>query len=156
IATRKGLCGLIDNHGKVLLEPKYEDILSYRNGHAAVVIDGRCGFVDLSGKVVIEPSYDFVTAFDELIAAHKNGKWLFMNSKGEILPGPTIDGIVADKTGYWFHDGRGPIIRKEKVGYVNNKAEVAVKPQFDFGVPFRRGFAWVWDSGSWRYIDPAG
>lgn len=45
-----GLWGFVDNQGKVVIEPVYEDALSFSNGFAAVKKDGLWGYINLEGK----------------------------------------------------------------------------------------------------------
>ena len=48
----------MDNKGKIIVEPKYDDIDDMYEGLAAVEIDGKWGHIDSKGKVVIEPTFD--------------------------------------------------------------------------------------------------
>ena len=53
-----GLWGFVDNQGKVVIEPVYEDALSFSNGFAAVKKDGLWGYINLEGKMVISPVFE--------------------------------------------------------------------------------------------------
>jgi hypothetical protein len=61
------LWGFIDRTGKWVIEPKFNDALSYSSGLAAVLsgvdvsnpgtMAGRWGYIDTSGKYVIQPQF---------------------------------------------------------------------------------------------------
>ncbi|MFK0495250.1 WG repeat-containing protein [Campylobacter coli] len=53
-----GKIGLIDKSGKIVIEPKFDSIWSFREGLAKVGLNGKYGLIDKSGKIVIEPKFD--------------------------------------------------------------------------------------------------
>jgi hypothetical protein len=156
LISKDGLCGVIDGSGKIIIRPMFQKILSFKNGHAAIVQDGKCGFADVTGKIVVKPSFDFVTAFDQIIAVKDGKKWLFMNSDGKFLNGAKVDGVICGRSGEWFSDGLGPVIKGGLCGFVNSKGEFAISPRFVLAHSFNEGYARVWDGRMWRYIDTRG
>lgn len=46
--------GYVDEDGKVIIEPTYEDALSFSNGLAAICQNGKWGFIDKDNNIVIE------------------------------------------------------------------------------------------------------
>ncbi|MGV3603022.1 MAG: WG repeat-containing protein [Dyadobacter fermentans] len=57
------LSGLLSNKGDLIMAPKYENIRPFKEGLAAVELDGKWGFIDTAGKEVISPRFDQVTDF---------------------------------------------------------------------------------------------
>ncbi|HED6687678.1 TPA: WG repeat-containing protein, partial [Campylobacter coli] len=43
---------------KIVIEPKFDSIGSFREGLAKVGLNGKYGFIDKSGEFVIEPIFD--------------------------------------------------------------------------------------------------
>ncbi|HEE9620303.1 TPA: WG repeat-containing protein, partial [Campylobacter coli] len=50
--------GFMDKNGKIVIEPKFDSISSFREGLAKVGLNGKYGLIDKSGKIVIEPKFD--------------------------------------------------------------------------------------------------
>ena len=59
---RKGW-GFIDKTGSLVIPPKFESTLGFREGLAAVVLDDKWGFINKDGILVIENQYDWVGGF---------------------------------------------------------------------------------------------
>lgn len=58
------LCGYVERDTETLRIPlRYEAAKPFRNGLAAVRIDGRWGYIDRSGDLVIRPAYTEVASF---------------------------------------------------------------------------------------------
>ncbi|ECS1419287.1 WG repeat-containing protein, partial [Campylobacter coli] len=53
-----GKWGFIDKSGKIVIEPKFDSIWSFREGLVKVGLNGKYGLIDKSGKIVIEPKFD--------------------------------------------------------------------------------------------------
>jgi hypothetical protein len=51
--------GCIDKTGKVIVEPKFEEVEAFSEGLAFVEIEGKRGFIDKTGNMVIEPRFEF-------------------------------------------------------------------------------------------------
>ncbi len=50
--------GFKDEKGKQIIEPKYEEVLHFVNGFAAVKLNDKWGFINSSGKIVIDCKYE--------------------------------------------------------------------------------------------------
>lgn len=55
---KDGLWGFVTLDGTVLLEPRFEDALSFSKGMAAVKKDGKWGYIDETGDFLIPPTFD--------------------------------------------------------------------------------------------------
>jgi hypothetical protein len=69
LICRKGTkYGVIDNHGKIILEPVYQGIREKKGDLFEVKIGSHWGVVDKNGKIVVEPKYSGVlfTRYDDL------------------------------------------------------------------------------------------
>lgn len=55
-----GYFGFKDQNDSVVIEPKFDLALDFKNGIARIVQDGKYGLIDKNGKFIIEPQFDDV------------------------------------------------------------------------------------------------
>ncbi|MGX6444783.1 WG repeat-containing protein [Neobacillus sp. K501] len=148
---------VIDESGKEVTSKPYSFISSYKEGRAVAANTNEAGkylygYLNRWGKEVIPLSYE---SADEFI----NGKALVKLQDGSYalidLTGRTIM-----KFSYPFVDsyGDGLLAFKEKEdgkwGYIDEKGNVVIKPQFSGTMPFEAGYAIV--NMSDNYMDKYG
>ena len=120
--------------------------------------NGKTGFRDLDGKIVIEPIYDMAEIFSEGYSAVTVGeKHGFIDETGKyVLPLQSYEFLGS------LHNGLADFKINDKVGFINIKGEVIIKPQFDWADEFSEGFCVVRNdngklgSGKNGYIDTTG
>ena len=129
--------------------------------------------------------FDDVRNFYEGFASvKKDGKWGYINTKGEQTIECKFDdaccfkeGLASvqkdGKCGYintkgeqiieckfddaWdFNEGFAAVQKDDKCGYINTKGEQIVECKFDDAYYFSEGFAWVEKDGKWGYINTKG
>ncbi len=66
--------GLIDEHGKFVIPPEYDDIHCFSEGMAAAK-RGKWGFIDNTGKFVVPPQFYGVGDFSEGLAIFESRIW---------------------------------------------------------------------------------
>ncbi len=49
--------GFINKDGVIIIEPKFNDALNFKNGIAAVKVNNKWGFIDKNGDWLIEPQF---------------------------------------------------------------------------------------------------
>jgi len=84
-----GKWGYIDDIGKEIVPPKYEDQWDFsEDGLSKVKLGGKWGYVDKAGQEVIPPKYEDSRSFFEGLACVKqNGKWGYVDKTGqEVIP----------------------------------------------------------------------
>ncbi len=90
-AVREGwaptaLYGLINNKGKVILKPQFEELGVLSHGLMAAAKGGKFGFIDAQGHWKIKPTYDSALEFSEGFAAVCiKQRWGFINKKGNVV-----------------------------------------------------------------------
>lgn len=155
--------GFIDSKGKIVIEPKYDDVQDFSEDLALVSLNGKKIFIDRTGKIVIEPK-DF-----EPINGFTNGL-----ARGNITTkSPYTKGyidksgkVVIDNPSIWgaceFSEGLACVVAG-KWGFIDTSGQYVIKPQFDQVVPFSEGFAVVSYANKSKtfhhksgYIDKAG
>jgi len=76
----------IDNTGKTVLSPEYDDGGSFIDGVAVVTKDKKFGLIDKTGKLLLPLIYDGVLALHHGLVAFKSGdKIIIYSVKGEEL-----------------------------------------------------------------------
>jgi len=106
-----------------------------------VRIGAQYGLIDTSGKEITPAKYDLIDDNDfynhRPAAALLNGKWGFINQKGEqIIP------FLYDDASY-FTEGLALVKKDDKYGYINEKNEIVIPFIYDDGALFENGKAWV-------------
>ena len=96
------LDGVINKTGKEIIPPKYSLIInndkvdekSVSEGFFLVQKEDKYGYVDTNGVEIVAPKYEDARKFIKDLAPVKlNGKWGFINKKGEIVVPIKYDGI---------------------------------------------------------------
>ena len=107
-------------------------------------------FVDSEGKILFGKQFDHVYSFSEgLAAVEQNGKWGFINTKGEVVP--CFYNLPGD-----FSEGLARIRQNRKYGFINTKGEVVVPCVYDDAWSFSEGLAKVEQDGKWSIINAKG
>ena len=95
--------------------------------------------------------FDGVGSFNEGFArVQKDGKWGYINTKGEQAIECKFDDVVG------FNEGFASVKKDRKWGYINTKGEQIVEFKFDDTRGFHKGFAMVKKDGKWGCINTKG
>jgi hypothetical protein len=97
-----------------LINLRYDEVDSFREGRAWVKLNGKYGFVDLQGNEVIPLKYDLVGEFREGRAwVRLNGEHGFVDEEGnEVIPLKYDDAFS-------FQEGRAWVSLNRKYGFVD-------------------------------------
>jgi len=120
IKVKKKKWGFIDETGKFIIKPIYDDTQMFSNGMAAIKRKDKWGFIDKTGKIVIKPKYDNVTSFEEEIAFfQEKNKWGIINKTGKIISKPKYELLMSYQS--------NPAIIKEnkKYSFINEKGNIS-------------------------------
>ncbi len=133
IRTRNDKYGLINKQYRIILEPKYDLIITHNPYDIFIVsiFDNKdnsiSGLVNLKGEIVIPCIFDWIETLDNgCFIAHKNEKGnILINSYGEKI------------TNYYTHI---TYLKKEKIfliedndkfGFTNTKGKITIEPELD-------------------------
>ncbi|MFC5528182.1 WG repeat-containing protein [Cohnella yongneupensis] len=152
ITEKAGKKGLIDNTGKQLLLPIYDDIdVEFKDekvvGFIQVKKGNQFGLVNLTGKVIVPVVYDSVNhwSFDDYATAGTNGgKTAVYNLNGVL--------ITKDYDSVNFVDGWGIVTTGGKSGIITKTGKVVVEPVYEDIQSFSEGLAAAKIDGKWGYI----
>ncbi len=146
--------GLIDNRGRIVVEPKFDDLVLFStNGLAAVALNGKGGYIDRHGATVIAPQYDRAGRFasNGLAAVSIGGKAGYIDAKGRFAIEPRFESARD------FDDtGRAAVRIDGKWGYIDGKGVTVIPPRYETAYGFRDVLAKVELHGKMGYIDVGG
>lgn len=143
---------LIDKTGKIVISNKYADVQDFKEGLAAVTINGEAdgfsshlvkgwGFIDKTGKVVIPLKEYWVKSFSEGLAVFES-------------PDPTLGKGVMDKVGKIvipakyrdiedFKNGIAKVRLDGKFGFIDKTGKEIIAPKYDDIGEFSEGLVSV-------------
>ena len=147
----KNLIGFISKEGKIIVKPKYNDILNFNNGLAPVNENGKWGFVNKKGVEAIACQFDNAWSFkDGLAGVEKNNKWGFINKSGVSV----IDLKYGQVNN--FIEGFACVEKNGKYGFINKEGVEVISCEYEAAKPFKNGTARVFYQGKWIYINKSG
>ncbi|MDX1939285.1 MAG: WG repeat-containing protein [Saprospiraceae bacterium] len=83
---QKGKWGFINQQGKVIIKPIFENVGEFSNGLAPARLKGSYGYIDQKGSYQIKPVFDHGANFMEGLAfVNMNGKKFLIDTTGTIL-----------------------------------------------------------------------
>jgi hypothetical protein len=91
--------GVMDHHGKEVLEDKFEKIIPIDKNHFTFVLpnDHKVGIIDPLGKVIVEPKYDEIKTFKSVVGYYQVSYFhphlSFNSSNGKNYPLPS-NGLI--------------------------------------------------------------
>ncbi|RKD25919.1 hypothetical protein BEP19_03035 [Ammoniphilus oxalaticus] len=128
----------------VVLAPAY---LSFQEGLAPTLKDGKVGFIDAKGTWVIEPNFDYALPFSDGLATVYDAvenKWGFINKQGQYMIPPSFSPLMTMHSGLGaniasFHAG----IAYVGDGFIDKQGQYVIQGDFISSTNFRNGFAKV-------------
>lgn len=132
--------GFIDEEGKFVISPKYDEVDYFRpNGLCVVTRNGRSGFINKNGDEIIPIIYDeaYQEMKDKNVIVKKNGKWTVFDNSGNQLSNFIYDSFkrayVVDfskdvfkrDASTFFENGAALVEINEKYEFINAKAQAA-------------------------------
>jgi hypothetical protein len=127
--------GFIDRTGKLVIEPRFEEVGLFSEGLARASIfergEEKFGFINRNGEWSIRPIF--------------NTDGDFHNSND------FSDGLAG------FTENLNPTVtEQEKFAYINSAGEVVLQTDFFSARPFHEGLAAVYDDDRWGFINKSG
>jgi hypothetical protein len=130
-----GKWGFIDTTGKIVIEPKYEWAFAWNNetGVQVIKLSGKYYLLDTLGNFINKEPFDEVGDFsrpylkvsEPKINVQKNGKWGFVDTKGnEVIP------FVFDAASS-FRDGIAKVEKNNETGYIDSTGKFYLLDDYD-------------------------
>ncbi len=117
-------------NNEIIVRPQYDSAKGFKEGLAAVKLNGKWGFIDKTGKVVIPFQFSEAWSFAEGLAAVKlNGKLGFISKSGKVvIPFKFDNGHLED---IYFFVGLVPVRLNGKSGVIDNSGQVIIPFKYD-------------------------
>jgi len=127
--------------GKIIIEPKYNYALEFRENLAVVAINLKYGFIDKKGNEIIPLKYDRCFSFSESMAAIRlNNQYGFIDKKGnEIIP-PKYENFyfAFNRDIHGFCEGL-VAVQLDKWGFIDKTGKVVIPFEYDRAEAFIKG-----------------
>lgn len=155
--------GVKDEYGTVIVPGRFDDKRNFKEGMAAVSINGKWGYIDSTGKVELRIDYDKCLDFYEGAGIVEfDGKQTFVDKRGRALFSeaftrvrPYSEGIAAVYS-YSAYLRTTMSLDAYKWGFINKKGQSITHLEYDEVESFRNGMAPVKKDGKWGYVNAAG
>ncbi|MBC7883358.1 MAG: WG repeat-containing protein [Anaerolineae bacterium] len=148
--------GYADKSGRIVIPPQYEEGGDFKEGLAAVKLNGKYGFIDRSGKLVIAYQFDDARWFSEGMAGVRLGdQWGFIDASGKLAIPPRFSSV-------WnFEEGVSKVSvglpgKPHKTAFVDKKGKFAIQPKFDVAGNLSEGLMDVQIDAKWGYSNASG
>ena len=146
--------GFINTSGNMVLEFKSETPARFTNGVAWVRKKNKFGLINKSGKWVIKPRYTSATSFDE------NGFYYIVGKGRQVgivdYTGKVVVSVKNEKIIKPSSDAIAIFSDKNKYGYLNERCEKIVLPQYTAAYNFHGGYALVENKNQYTIINTKG
>ncbi|MGD6774875.1 WG repeat-containing protein [Sutcliffiella horikoshii] len=135
--------GYIDEKGKFVLKPTFEDAGEFQQNGLAIVRKGGAGVISQTGKFVVSPKYSSIFPFTEgrAIAMLNEGGSVVINEKGKVLTQRPYSFISPYQGGRAvFQDSKNGTTL---YGYLDLNGNVAIPAQYQYAFDMSEGKALV-------------
>ena len=149
----KKLFGYINNQGKYVTEPKYEQASSFQDGFALVTTNSRYTnnweFINTKGENAFNQKFADARSFSEGFAAVRlpNQGYGFIDKSGKPICKPQYE-EVGD-----FKEGFARVKFQGKWGYIDKTGKEVIYPQFTSAYDFSEGVAAVSKFVNYHYTE---
>lgn len=148
VDVQKPRWGFIDQSGRWVLAPQFDDAREFKEGLAAVATktmdkensksNYNWHFIDKTGRPINKKSYSDVLPFSEERAAVSiGGKWGFINRQGKSIINPIFQEVDS------FSNSLALVSHKNKFGYINKSGVLALPAKYWLSGSFSRDRALV-------------
>lgn len=148
--------GFIDEHGKIVISPRFEDATNFREGRASVRLNQLWGAIDEHGNLLFPCTRLYPLLFVNGFAIIRTK----LNENEERRGYLQLDGTMLVEPKYVlasnFECGMAWVSDGEMHGFINEKGEEVIPLVFQDVRDFGEGVAPVKLDGKWGYIDPVG
>lgn len=117
--------GYIDESGKVVIQPVYDDVKDVWDDLAAANYEGKWGYLTDKGRAVIDFEYKqaYNFSYDRAFVQDFNNQWLLIDKSGSI-----IDSL--DYTHYQDFEGDYAVVGNDAKGVINRSGKLVAPLEF--------------------------
>ena len=147
-----GKWGYIDRTGNQVIPFKFEEAGNFSENHSIVKYQGKYRIIDSAGNETMDLKYDRTEILDtgSALVSRKKEKGLINSSGYEVAPLEKYSDIST------FFEGLARVNLNGKRGFIDQRGNLAIAPEYEEGNIFKEGFAAVKLNGKWGFIDRNG
>ncbi len=148
---KSGKWGFINENGKEMIKPAYDDVSMFSEGLCVVINSGKAGYINKAGKIVIPLRYNDAESFHNRTAVVKTDSlYGLINRNGELII-PTAFDELADPV-----DGFSVGVKNGRAAYISKNGKPLTPFMFDVASDFKEGYAIVSTEEKYGMIDLSG
>lgn len=137
-----GEYGFVDGAGRMVIQPRFDNVRLFSEGMALVAVAGKYGYIDEKGQQIISLQYDDANPFSEgLAAVQSDQKWGYIDKSGRWIIEPRFGSKLGGAGS--FSEGLAPVLFGGKMGYIDHSGHFVIEPRFGFAEEFSEGLAAV-------------
>ena len=146
VQLKSNLFSFINKAGERITTRRFEKIMPFSEGVAAVEHRDLWGFIDTSGQIVIEPKFEAAKSFQYGRASVKyKTKWGFINESGQWIIQPQFSKCLS------FKDGKAVVYKGYRnAGLIDLNGNYIIEPSIHRMLDFNDGRGLVRD-GNYRF-----
>lgn len=146
---------IVDINGNLLCQTEFEDVIvdekdiAFRNDRLFVKNSEGIIMIDSSGNKIGSDVYEDAKLFADntYTAVKKNGKWFYINNNGEKISDKTYEDARP------FSNGLAAVMTGGKWGFVDEKENIVIKPEFFGAKDFNdKGSCFVQTGDKWQLL----
>lgn len=122
--------GVVDKNGKVIIKPQYDDLGTFYNGMARVILKDKIGYINLKNNLVIPAEYEVIDDWYNSFALgtaiiKKDGKYGIITKTGKYAAKPEYQSIYSDSVNQLYI-----VNLNDKYGVLDAAGKVILKPEY--------------------------
>ena len=126
IVVQNGKYGFIDTTGKIVIRPRFDYAVAFKNGFARVQVGNAFTYIDKTGRMIAKSQFDAPLDFsDGLARVGMGGRYGYINASGKVVIKPRYSGAQP------FSEGLAAVEIGGRYGYIDKSGKVVVKPVID-------------------------
>jgi hypothetical protein len=151
--------GFMDNTGKIVISPVYDDAGNFSEGLCPIKMDNTWGLVNKNGRITLKMSNKITYAYEVSsgvlpVRMSDGSGWRYMDTLGNIVSKKSYPKIEV------FSDGLGKVgysdDKKDYVAYVDRTGKEVIVLNISSAGSFSEGMAAVKIGDKWGFIDKMG
>jgi len=143
VMQKAGRVGLLNESGREIVKPKYDDLKVLDSTMVAVMDRGEWMVINLAGQTILQKGYDRVEIWsDQLLAYTKDNQWGIVSRSGQVLLPADFDDISQEKDHFVTRKSNDLGVYDAKGRLVLPNVATEVRFFSDSLIFFRKGTQW--------------
>ena len=146
-----GQYSYIDLYGKLINQPYFDWVNSFKDGLASVKMGYKWGYIDQAINRLIRFQFDEANSFSEGLALVRIGsRYGYIDKTSQVVIPVQYDQAQS------FQEGLAAVKLNNAWGYIDRTGKAVIVPQYDGADFFSEGLALIKTAGKYGYIDTTG